>query len=82
MRGVGAGDNEFRCFKWKEDSYNILHFLFFFSLYRSRRMDNKDPSPQIESLDKTDRPVAPDQFEEKYRTTRQEVWAYYSCVVR
>lgn len=45
-------------------------------------MDNKDPSPQIESLDKTDRPVAPDQFEEKYRTTRQEVWAYYSCVDR
>lgn len=26
--------------------------------------------------------VAPDQFDERYRTTRKEVWAYYACVCR
>lgn len=24
--------------------------------------------------------VAPDQFDEGYRTTRKEIWAYYACV--
>lgn len=26
--------------------------------------------------------VAPDQFDERYRTTRKEIWAYYACVCR
>lgn len=34
---------------------------------------------QMES-DTTDHPVAPDQFDEKYRTTRMEIWAYYAWV--
>lgn len=34
---------------------------------------------QLEQLDKAEN-VAPDQFDEKYRTTRMEIWAYYSCV--
>lgn len=25
-----------------------------------------------------DTPVAPDQFDERYETTRREIWAYYS----
>lgn len=29
---------------------------------------------------KDDQPIAPDQFDERYRTTRMEIWAYYSCV--
>ena len=29
---------------------------------------------------KSDQPTAPDQFDEKYRTTRMEIWAYYACV--
>jgi hypothetical protein len=37
-------------------------------------------APQIEVLDKTEQPVAPDQFDENYRTTRNEIWAYYACV--
>ncbi|XHG02355.1 hypothetical protein AWENTII_005711 [Aspergillus wentii] len=33
-------------------------------------------------LDKnTDQPIAPDQFDEKYHTTKWEIWAYYSCVM-
>ena len=36
--------------------------------------------PQIEVLDKSKQPVAPDQFDEKYRTTQTEIWAYYACV--
>lgn len=27
-------------------------------------------------------PIAPDHFDEKYRTTRKEIWAYYACVCR
>lgn len=50
MRGVGAGDNMFRCFKWKEDSYNILHFFFFFSLSRFTQDGQQGPqSPDRES---------------------------------
>lgn len=30
--------------------------------------------------DKIDQPIAPDQFDERYRTTRVEIWAYYACV--
>lgn len=25
-------------------------------------------------------PIAPDHFDERYRTTRKEIWAYYACV--
>lgn len=64
-----------------------LFFFFFFpfpSFAVVGRMDSlqKTGLHQTQSLDKTERPVAPDQFEEKYRTTRQEIWAYYSCVNR
>lgn len=31
---------------------------------------------------KADQPIAPDQFDERYRTTRMEIWAYYACVHR
>jgi hypothetical protein len=37
-------------------------------------------SPQVEVLDKNEQPIAPDRFDEKYRTTRNEIWAYYACV--
>jgi hypothetical protein len=30
--------------------------------------------------DDDDQPIAPDQFDDKYQTTRQEIWAYYACV--
>lgn len=33
-------------------------------------------APQVEDFDKS----APDRFDEKYRTTRNEIWAYYACV--
>lgn len=36
--------------------------------------------PQVEILDKDEQPIAPDQFDENYRTTRYEIWAYYACV--
>lgn len=38
--------------------------------------------PQIEVGDKSEHPIAPDQFDEKYRTSRMEIWAYYACVCR
>ncbi|KAI9846802.1 MAG: hypothetical protein M1837_003651 [Sclerophora amabilis] len=28
-----------------------------------------------------DRPVAPDQFDEKYETTRKEIWSYYAFYI-
>jgi hypothetical protein len=28
--------------------------------------------------DDEDQPIAPDQFDEKYETTRKEIWSYYS----
>lgn len=28
--------------------------------------------------EESERPVAPDQFDEKYETTKWEIWAYYS----
>lgn len=31
---------------------------------------------QVEVFNKT----APDHFDEKYRTTKYEIWAYYACV--
>jgi len=37
-------------------------------------------NPQIEVLDKSEQPISPDQFDEKYRTTQTEIWAYYACV--
>ena len=30
--------------------------------------------------DKSEQLVAPDQFDDNYRTTRNEIWAYYACV--
>lgn len=37
---------------------------------------------EIALADKSEQPVAPDQFDDNYRTTRNEIWAYYACVVR
>ena len=37
-----------------------------------------EPEPPIDS---GDRPVAPDQFDPKYETTRKEIWAYYSYYI-
>ncbi|KAJ5464134.1 Major facilitator superfamily domaingeneral substrate transporter [Penicillium sp. IBT 31633x] len=31
--------------------------------------------------DKIDQPIAPDQFDERYRTTRVEIWAYYAYYI-
>lgn len=28
-----------------------------------------------------EQPVAPDQFDDTYRTSKWEIWAYYTCVV-
>lgn len=36
--------------------------------------------PQAEIFAKDEQIVAPDQFDEKYQTTRNEIWAYYACV--
>ncbi|KAJ5444597.1 uncharacterized protein N7458_008469 [Penicillium daleae] len=38
-------------------------------------------SPQVEVLDKNEQPIAPDRFDEKYRTTRNEIWAYYAYYI-
>jgi hypothetical protein len=47
----------------------------------------KDPGLSTVEVDqaglpKIDHPTAPDQFDERYRTTRLEIWAYYACVDR
>lgn len=36
----------------------------------------QEQAPQMEDFDKS----APDHFDENYRTTRNEIWAYYACV--
>jgi cysteine synthase len=36
---------------------------------------------QVDLATNTDQIDAPDQFDDKYRTTRNEIWAYYACVV-
>ncbi|KAJ5569617.1 uncharacterized protein N7459_009047 [Penicillium hispanicum] len=36
---------------------------------------------QTQDCDKGEQLVAPDQFEEKYRTTRMEIWAYYAYYI-
>ncbi|KAJ5081777.1 hypothetical protein NUU61_010041 [Penicillium alfredii] len=46
----------------------------------SAEVDMDPGLPQTDSS-KTDRPVAPDQFDERYRTTRKEVWAYYAYYI-
>lgn len=38
-----------------------------------------DPAVQPQGDQKSEN-IAPDQFDEKYRTTRMEIWAYYACV--
>jgi hypothetical protein len=38
-------------------------------------VDRADPTQ-----DKIDQPIAPDKFDERYRTTKMEIWAYYACV--
>lgn len=40
------------------------------------------PQVDVDVQDESERPIAPDQFDERYRTTRKEIWAYYSCVYR
>ena len=29
-------------------------------------------------IEESDRPIAPDQFDEQFETTKWEIWAYYS----
>ena len=36
--------------------------------------------PVAESVDKNSI-IVPDQFDERYRTTKWETWAYYACVM-
>lgn len=38
------------------------------------------PTSQGQEDQKKSENIAPDQFDEKYRTTRMEIWAYYACV--
>lgn len=48
--------------------------------------DTKSPSSTDKGPLATDvdtdleQPIVPDQFDEKYRTTKWEIWAYYACV--
>ena len=39
------------------------------------------PDTEIGTHVNVEQPTAPDQFEESYRTTRSEIWAYYACVL-
>ena len=39
------------------------------------------PSTESPMEDEDERPVAPDQFDPKYATSRQEIWAYYAYYV-
>lgn len=41
----------------------------------------EDPVKGAVDVPSDDTPVAPDQFDERYETTRKEVWAYYSYYV-
>lgn len=36
---------------------------------------------EIALADKSEQPVAPDQFDDNYRTTRNEIWAYYAYYI-
>lgn len=57
----------------------------------SRDGDGKPQDPVIQAIPDTEigthvnvnveQPTAPDQFEERHRTTRSEIWAYYACVL-
>jgi hypothetical protein len=40
----------------------------------------EDPTKGAVDVPVDDTPVAPDQFDPKYETTRKEIWAYYSYV--
>lgn len=45
----------------------------------SIRDADKQPDQAIRN-DDDKQPVAPDQFDEKYQTTKWEIWAYYAWV--
>jgi hypothetical protein len=38
----------------------------------------EDPTKGAVDVPIDDTPVAPDQFDPKYETTRKEIWSYYS----
>ena len=42
-------------------------------------INNQHKQPAVESVDKNGI-IVPDQFDERYRTTKWEIWAYYACV--
>lgn len=43
---------------------------------------NKKSIAEFDVLEKdVDQPIAPDQFDEKYRTTKLEIWAYYAYYI-
>mgnify|MGYP006902567207 FL=1 len=35
---------------------------------------------EVDGPSNKNKPTAPDEFDERYRTTRMEIWAYYACV--
>lgn len=37
-----------------------------------------DAARKSEEAPEDERPVAPDQFDERYETTRKEIWSYYA----
>lgn len=50
---------------------------------RDQHKDDAHSTVEVDGLpNKIDQPTAPDQFDERYRTTRTEIWAYYACVDR
>jgi hypothetical protein len=48
---------------------------------RDQQKNNVNSTVEVDGpSNKVDQPTAPDEFDERYRTTRMEIWAYYACV--
>lgn len=48
----------------------------------SHTVSDDKPIAQASVVDKDqEQPIAPDQFDEKYQTTKWEIWAYYAWVI-
>lgn len=41
--------------------------------------NDQHKQPTVDNVDKNSI-IVPDQFDERYRTTKWEIWAYYACV--
>ncbi|KAJ5921940.1 hypothetical protein N7516_009643 [Penicillium verrucosum] len=50
---------------------------------QDQHKDDINSSVEVDGLppNKIDQPIAPDQFDERYRTTRMEIWAYYAYYI-